>query len=62
MRIRVVSRRHWMITQLQPIAHASVIAATRDLSRTLVYAVGPTDAKGDGLPLAQRFGYPAFSR
>ncbi|WP_237547255.1 hypothetical protein [Streptomyces sp. SID161] len=51
-----------MITQLQPIAHASVIAATRDLSRTLVYAVGPTDAKGDGLPLAQRFGYPAFNR
>ncbi|MFL4947788.1 hypothetical protein ACJ6WE_10545 [Streptomyces sp. MMS24-I31] len=42
--------------------YTTVIAATRDLSRTLVHDVSSTDAKGDGLPTAQRFGYPAFNR
>ncbi|MEU0335369.1 serine hydrolase domain-containing protein [Streptomyces sp. NPDC006193] len=42
--------------------YATVIAATRDLSRTLVYSVNSTDAKGDGLPVVRRFGFPAFDR
>ncbi|MFF3763608.1 hypothetical protein ACFYYR_05905 [Streptomyces sp. NPDC001922] len=41
----------------------TVIAATCDLSRTLVYSVNSTDAKGDGaLGTVQRFGIPAFNR
>ncbi|MFF9770990.1 serine hydrolase domain-containing protein [Streptomyces sp. NPDC014636] len=51
----------WGKTGSRP-GYATVIAATRDLSRTLVYSVGSTDAKGDGLPIAQRFAYPAFNR
>ncbi|OIJ89571.1 serine hydrolase domain-containing protein [Streptomyces colonosanans] len=51
----------WGKTGSRP-GYASVIAATRDLSRTLVYSVNATDAKGDGLPVAQRFGFPAFNR
>ncbi|NEA65425.1 serine hydrolase domain-containing protein [Streptomyces sp. SID12488] len=40
----------------------SVIAATRDLSRTLVYSVNSTDAKGQGLnPVAARIAQAAFT-
>ncbi|MBL1108107.1 beta-lactamase family protein [Streptomyces sp. 5-8] len=51
----------WGKTGSRP-GYASVIAATRDLSRTLVYSVDATDAKGDGQAVAQRFGFPAFNR
>ncbi|MFJ4525205.1 serine hydrolase domain-containing protein [Streptomyces sp. NPDC088810] len=51
----------WGKTGSRP-GYATVIAATRDLSRTLVYSVNSTDAKGDGLAIAQRFAYPAFNR
>ncbi|MGW3495543.1 serine hydrolase domain-containing protein [Streptomyces sp. NPDC001020] len=51
----------WGKTGSRP-GYATVIAATRNLSRTLVYSVNATDAKGDGLPVAERFGFPAFNR
>ncbi|MFF9866781.1 serine hydrolase domain-containing protein [Streptomyces sp. NPDC013953] len=41
----------------------TVIAATRDLSRTLVYSVNSTDAKGEGMnPVAERIMQAAFGR
>ncbi|MDW4904414.1 serine hydrolase domain-containing protein [Streptomyces sp. ADMS] len=41
----------------------SVIAATRDLSRTLVYSVNSTDAKGQGMnPVAARIVQATFTR
>ncbi|CAL9293568.1 serine hydrolase domain-containing protein [Streptomyces sp. SudanB182_2057] len=43
--------------------YTAAIAATRDLSRTLVLSANPTDAKGDGQRAAsERFAFPAFSR
>ncbi|MFH9088350.1 serine hydrolase domain-containing protein [Streptomyces sp. NPDC017673] len=51
----------WGKTGSRP-GYATVIAATPDLSRTLVYSVNSTDAKGDGLAVAQRFAFPAFNR
>ncbi|MGV9991923.1 serine hydrolase domain-containing protein [Streptomyces sp. NPDC003374] len=51
----------WGKTGSRP-GYATVVAATRDLSRTLVYSVNSTDAKGDGGPTVERFGYPAFNR
>ncbi len=39
-----------------------MIAATRDLSRTVVYSVNSTDARGDGAAIAQQFAFPAFNR
>ncbi|WP_430383068.1 serine hydrolase domain-containing protein [Streptomyces sp. P10-4] len=51
----------WGKTGSRP-GYAAAIAATRDLSRTVVYAVNATNAKDDGLPIAQRFGFPAFNR
>ncbi|MFD7404759.1 serine hydrolase domain-containing protein [Streptomyces sp. NPDC059866] len=51
----------WGKTGSRPGYH-TVVAATRDLSRTLVYSVNSTDAKGDGLAIVQRFGFPAFNR
>ncbi|MEV5985120.1 serine hydrolase domain-containing protein [Streptomyces sp. NPDC052051] len=51
----------WGKTGSRP-GYATAIAATPDLSRTLVYSVNATDAKGDGLPIAERFGFPAFNR
>ncbi|MBL1084981.1 beta-lactamase family protein [Streptomyces actinomycinicus] len=51
----------WGKTGSRP-GYATVIAATRDLSRTLVYSVNSTDAKGDGAATAERFGFPAFNR
>ncbi|MCX5203888.1 beta-lactamase family protein [Streptomyces sp. NBC_00237] len=41
----------------------AIIAAPRDLSRTLVYSVNSTDAKGEGMnPTAERVVRAAFSR
>ncbi|GAB1338116.1 serine hydrolase domain-containing protein [Streptomyces sp. E-15] len=51
----------WGKTGSRP-GYATAIAATPDLSRTLVYSVNSTDAKGDGLGVAQRFAFPAFNR
>ncbi|MFD7626150.1 serine hydrolase domain-containing protein [Streptomyces sp. NPDC059851] len=51
----------WGKTGARPGYH-TVIAATRDLSRTVVYSVNSTDAKGDGLKIVQRFAFPAFNR
>ncbi|MGC9536634.1 serine hydrolase domain-containing protein [Streptomyces sp. UG1] len=51
----------WAKTGSRPGYH-TVVAATRDLSRTLVYSVNSTDARGDGLAIAQRFAFPAFNR
>ncbi|MFF8729785.1 serine hydrolase domain-containing protein [Streptomyces sp. NPDC015171] len=51
----------WGKTGSRP-GYATVVAATPDLSRTLVYSVGATDAKGDGQAVAERFAYPAFNR
>ncbi|QOV35237.1 beta-lactamase family protein [Streptomyces ferrugineus] len=57
----VNGRTVWGKTGSRPGYH-TVVAATRDLSRTLVYSVNSTDAKGDGLAIAQRFAFPAFNR
>ncbi|KUO15135.1 serine hydrolase domain-containing protein [Streptomyces dysideae] len=51
----------WAKTGSRPGYH-TVVAGTRDLSRTVVYSVNSTDAKGDGLAIAQRFAFPAFNR
>ncbi|WP_369276342.1 serine hydrolase domain-containing protein [Streptomyces sp. R11] len=51
----------WGKTGARPGYH-TVVAATRNLSRTVVYSVNSTDAKGDGLSIAQRFAFPAFNR
>ncbi|MEW2286277.1 serine hydrolase domain-containing protein [Streptomyces sp. NPDC047841] len=60
-RFEVNGRVIWGKTGSRP-GYATVIAATPDLSRTLVYSVNSTDAKGDGLATAQRFAFPAFNR
>ncbi|MFJ8362744.1 serine hydrolase domain-containing protein [Streptomyces sp. NPDC093984] len=60
-RLELNGRVIWGKTGSRP-GYATVIAATRDLSRTLVYSVNATDAKGDGAGVAQRFGFPAFNR
>ncbi|GAA3381138.1 serine hydrolase domain-containing protein [Streptomyces racemochromogenes] len=60
-RLVVNGREVWGKTGARPGYH-TVIAATRDLSRTLVYSVNSTDAKSDGLKIVQRFGLAAFNR
>ncbi|MGW9069060.1 serine hydrolase domain-containing protein [Streptomyces yangpuensis] len=60
-RFTINGKEVWGKTGARPGYH-TVIAATRDLSRTLVYSVNSTDAKGDGLAVVQRFGLPAFNR
>ncbi|WP_316775011.1 serine hydrolase domain-containing protein [Streptomyces sasae] len=43
--------------------YSSVVAGTRDLSRTLVYSVGSTDAKGEEMnPVAQRIALAALKQ
>ncbi|GHH16331.1 serine hydrolase domain-containing protein [Streptomyces lanatus] len=51
----------WAKTGSRPGYH-TVLAATRDLSRTVVYSVNSTDARGDGEAIARRFAFPAFNR
>ncbi|MFI0189959.1 serine hydrolase domain-containing protein [Streptomyces sp. NPDC017082] len=61
-RFEVNGREIWGKTGSRP-GYTAAIAATRDLSRTLVYSVNSTDSKGDGQQsAAQRFAYPAFNR
>ncbi|MFI1394664.1 serine hydrolase domain-containing protein [Streptomyces sp. NPDC020681] len=51
----------WGKTGSRP-GYNTAIAATRDLSRTVVYAVTATDAKNVGGATAARFGIPALMR
>ncbi|MGW1955537.1 serine hydrolase domain-containing protein [Streptomyces sp. NPDC001920] len=51
----------WAKTGSRPGYH-TVVAATRNLSRTVVYSVNSTDARGDGEAIARRFAFPAFNR
>ncbi|NUT27338.1 MAG: beta-lactamase family protein [Streptomyces sp.] len=51
----------WAKTGSRPGYH-TVVAATQDLSRTVVYSVNSTDARGDGEAIARRFAFPAFNR
>ncbi|MET8577492.1 serine hydrolase domain-containing protein [Streptomyces sp. NPDC005012] len=60
-RFAVGGREIWGKTGSRPGYH-TVVAATRDLSRTVVYSVNSTDARGDGNAIAQRFAFPAFNR
>lgn len=60
-RFELNGREIWGKTGSRPGYH-TVIAATRDLSRTVVYSVNATDARGDGLAIAARFAFPAFTR
>ncbi|MGK5450233.1 serine hydrolase domain-containing protein [Streptomyces radiopugnans] len=57
----VNGREVWGRTGSRP-GYQTVVAATRDLSRTLVYCVNSTDAKGDAMGNVQRFAFPAFNR
>lgn len=50
----------WGKTGSRPGYH-TVIAATPDLSRTVVHTVSTTEAKGDGPAIAERFAFPAFT-
>ncbi|WP_413759145.1 serine hydrolase domain-containing protein [Streptomyces sp. MMBL 11-3] len=52
----------WLKSGARP-GYGTLLAATRDLSRTLVYSVNATDAKGEGMnPVAERIVRAAFSR
>ncbi|MFP8941774.1 serine hydrolase domain-containing protein [Streptomyces fenghuangensis] len=57
----VNGRKVWGKTGSRP-GYQTVVAATRDLSRTLVYCVNSTDAKGDAMGNVRRFAFPAFNR
>lgn len=54
-------REIWGKTGSRPGYH-TVLAATRDLSRTVVYSVNARSAREDGFPLVARFALPAFDR
>lgn len=51
----------WGKTGSRPGYH-TVLAATRDLSRTVVHSVNAKSAQEDGFPLVARFALPAFNR
>ncbi|MFI9756645.1 serine hydrolase domain-containing protein [Streptomyces sp. NPDC051963] len=58
-RFELYGQELWGKTGSRP-GYATGIAATRDLSRTVVYSVNSTEAKEDGQAVAERFGFPAF--
>ncbi|MFF5445210.1 serine hydrolase domain-containing protein [Streptomyces sp. NPDC012888] len=60
-RMEVDGKVIWGKTGSRPGYH-TVVAATPDLSRTLVYSVNAKSAREDGFALVQRFGLPAFNR
>ncbi|MDH6224693.1 serine hydrolase domain-containing protein [Streptomyces sp. MJP52] len=60
-RFEINGQEVWGKTGSRPGYH-TVVAATRDLSRTVAYSVNSTDARGDGLAIARRFAFPAFNR
>lgn len=49
----------WGKTGARP-GYNTVLVATRDLSRTVVYTVTGTDAHAQGAAIGQRFAFPAF--
>ncbi|MEV5438233.1 serine hydrolase domain-containing protein [Streptomyces sp. NPDC052682] len=52
---------YWLKTGAR-YGYSTMIAATRDLSRTLVYSINTTDAKGQGMnPVAQRVAQAALT-
>ncbi|MFI8303138.1 serine hydrolase domain-containing protein [Streptomyces sp. NPDC085927] len=51
----------WGKTGSRPGYH-TVLAATRNLSRTVVYSVNAKSAREDGFPLVARFALPAFNQ
>ncbi|MFF8593093.1 serine hydrolase domain-containing protein [Streptomyces sp. NPDC015220] len=59
-RFEYAGRVYWLKTGAR-YGYSSVIAATRDLGRTLVYSVGSTDAKGEEMnPVAERIALAAL--
>ncbi|MGW1026879.1 serine hydrolase domain-containing protein [Streptomyces sp. NPDC002577] len=60
-RFVIDGREVWGKSGARP-GYNTAIAATRDLSTTLVYSVNGTHAKEAGLAIAQRFAFPAFTR
>ncbi|WP_308310270.1 hypothetical protein [Streptomyces sp. CC210A] len=60
-RFELYGREIWGKTGSRPGCH-TVVAATRDLSRTLVHSVNATDARLKGYELAAWFAFPAFRR
>ncbi|MFJ5264589.1 serine hydrolase domain-containing protein [Streptomyces sp. NPDC088387] len=58
-RLELYGQEVWAKSGSRP-GYATAVAATRDLSRTVVYSVNSTDAKGDGGPAAERFAVPVF--
>ncbi|MDN3289287.1 serine hydrolase domain-containing protein [Streptomyces thermocarboxydus] len=59
-RFVVDGREIWGKTGSRPGYH-TVLGATRDLSRTVVYSVNAESARDDAFPLVQRFALPAFA-
>ncbi|MEV5155993.1 serine hydrolase domain-containing protein [Streptomyces werraensis] len=59
-RFVIDGREIWGKTGSRPGYH-TVLGATRDLSRTVVYSVNAKSARDDAFPLVQRFALPAFA-
>ncbi|MGW3384758.1 serine hydrolase domain-containing protein [Streptomyces albogriseolus] len=59
-RFVIDGREIWGKTGSRPGYH-TVLGATRDLSRTVVYSVNAKSAREDGFPLVRRFALPAFA-
>ncbi|MGA5312581.1 serine hydrolase domain-containing protein [Streptomyces pseudogriseolus] len=59
-RFVVDGREVWGKTGSRPGYH-TVLGATRDLSRTIVYSVNAKSARDDAFPLVERFALPAFA-
>ncbi|MEV5929006.1 serine hydrolase domain-containing protein [Streptomyces cellulosae] len=59
-RFVIDGREVWGKTGSRPGYH-TVLGATRDLSRTVVYSVNAKSARDDAFPLVQRFALPAFA-
>ncbi|MGW2820922.1 serine hydrolase domain-containing protein [Streptomyces sp. NPDC001443] len=59
-RFEYQGREYWLKSGAR-YGYSTVVAATRDLSRTLVYSVGSTDAKGEEMnPVSQRIALAAL--
>ncbi|MGA5626617.1 serine hydrolase [Streptomyces sp. SID8376] len=59
-RFVIDGREVWGKTGSRPGYH-TVLGATRDLSRTVVYSLNAKSARDDAFPLVQRFALPAFA-
>ncbi|MFG2951089.1 serine hydrolase domain-containing protein [Streptomyces adustus] len=59
-RLEYQGREYWLKSGAR-YGYSTVVAATRDLSRTVVYSVGSTDAKGEEMnPVSQRIALAAL--